>query len=215
VVEEGWSRNVLTTMIKGKLHERVGAAPATFEKTVPLEQQESIRQAVRDPYILDWIGGTPQRERDLEDQLAATITRFLQELGTGFAFVGRQYCLLVDGEEFFVDLLFYNFRLRRFFVVELKTGAFAPEHAGKLGFYVNVVDDQMRDPQHDLPTIGLLLVARRNDRVVELTLRTMSSPLAVSIYDVGELPADVQTVLPSEEDLAGVLNGSWTDDADG
>jgi predicted nuclease of restriction endonuclease-like (RecB) superfamily len=75
-------------MIKGKLHERVGAAPATFEKTVPLEQQESIRQAARDPYILDWIGGTPQRERDLEDQLAATITRFLQELGTGFAFVG-------------------------------------------------------------------------------------------------------------------------------
>jgi predicted nuclease of restriction endonuclease-like (RecB) superfamily len=194
VVEEGWSRNVLTNMIKGKLHQRVGTAPATFERTVPLEQQESIRQAVRDPYILDWISDAPQRERELEDQLASTVARFLQELGTGFAFVGRQHCLLVDGEEFFV--------------IELKSGTFAPEHAGKLSFYVNVVDDQMRDPQHDLPTIGLLLVARRNDQVVELALRTISSPLAVSPYDIGELPADVREALPSEEDLAGLLNQS-------
>jgi hypothetical protein len=165
------------------------------------------RKDTSDLAVLNHSPGLPEGY-ELEDQLASTITRFLQELGTGFAFVGRQYCLLVGGDEFFVDLLFYNFRLRRFFVIELKTGAFAPEHAGKLSFYVNVVDDQMRDQQHDLPTIGLLLVARRNDQVVELALRTISSPLAVSTYDIGELPADVREALPSEEDLARLLNQS-------
>jgi predicted nuclease of restriction endonuclease-like (RecB) superfamily len=189
-----------------------GVAPTTFGETVPLEQREAVQQMVRDPYVIDWIGGAPKHERDLEDRLVAHIANFLQELGTGFAFVGRQYCLLVDGEEFFCDLLFYNFRLRRFVVIELKIGKFAPEAAGKLTFYVNVVDQQLRDPAHDEPTIGILLVAQRSDAVVDLTLKTMCSPLAVSTYDYGTLPAEVRAALPTQDQLAHTVADVLTDE---
>jgi predicted nuclease of restriction endonuclease-like (RecB) superfamily len=214
VIEQGWSRSVLINMIKGRLHERAGAAPTTFERTVPLEQREAVQQAVRDPYILDWVGGHAH-ERDLEDRLCAHIVRFLQELGSGFAFMGRQYCLIVGGEEFFVDLLFYNVRLRRYFVIELKATGFTPEHAGKLGFYINVVDAQLRDPDHDEPTIGVLLVAKRNAHVVEFSLDAMSSPLAVGTYDSGGLPPEVRAALPSEDDFATALSGVLDDPGDG
>ncbi|MCO6007583.1 PDDEXK nuclease domain-containing protein [Actinoallomurus purpureus] len=212
VVEEGWSRNILINMIKARVHERVGAGPTTFAETVPLEQREAVQQMVRDPYIIDWIGDAPKHERDLEDRLVAHIANFLQELGTGFAFVGRQYCLLVDGDEFFCDLLFYNFRLRRFVVIELKIGKFLPEAAGKLTFYVNAIDQQLRDPVHDEPTIGILLVAQRNDAVVDLTLKTMCSPLAVSTYEYGALPAEVRAALPTEAQLAHTVADALADE---
>lgn len=207
VAQEGWSRGFLIDRIKARLHERVGAAPTTFADTVPIEEQDSVRDLARDPWILDFLDEEAKRsERELEARILANITRFLQELGEGFAFMGRQYCLLVDGHEFFVDLLFYNVKLRRFIVIELKTGGFLPEHAGKLNFYLNVVDAQLRDPEHDRPSIGIMLVAERNDVMVEFSLNRIGSPLAVGTYDYTALPPDVQATLPSEEQLAGAMS---------
>jgi predicted nuclease of restriction endonuclease-like (RecB) superfamily len=207
VIEGGWSRGVLTTMIKTQLHLREGAAPSSFPQTVPIEEREAIRGMVRDPYVIDWIGGQPQHERDLEDRLCARIVQFLQELGQGFAFVGRQYMLLVNGNEFFVDLLFYHLKLRRYVVIELKTAGFIPEHVGKLSFYVNVVNAYLRDEEIDQPTIGILLVAARDDVVVEFSLQTTSSPIAVSNWSA--LPPEVKAVLPSQEDFTRTLSAAF------
>jgi predicted nuclease of restriction endonuclease-like (RecB) superfamily len=206
VAEEGWSRGFLIDRIKARLHERVGVAPTTFARTIPIEEQESVQHLAKDPWLLDFLDGNEEHtERELEARILANITRFLQELGEGFAFMGRQYCLLVDGQEFFVDLLFYNVKLRRFIVIELKVGKFLPEHVGKLNFYLSVIDDQLRDPEHDRPTIGILLVAERSDVVVEFSLNRVDSPLAVGGYDYGTLPPDVRAALPSKDQLAGAM----------
>ncbi|NEE03015.1 PDDEXK nuclease domain-containing protein [Phytoactinopolyspora halotolerans] len=208
--EEGWSRSVLVHQIKSRLHERVGVAPNTFERTVPLEERESVQRLVRDPYMLEFLEGDEGlKERDLEGRLLIHVARFLQELGVGFAFMGSQYCLLVGGEEFFVDLLFYHMGMRRFIVIELKVGKFKPEHAGKLAFYVNVIDRQLRKPEYDAPTLGILLVASRNDVVVEYALDTVDSPVAVSTWSA--LPADVREQLPSAEQLAVTISSAFDD----
>ncbi|HEX6467472.1 MAG TPA: PDDEXK nuclease domain-containing protein [Streptosporangiaceae bacterium] len=210
---EGWSRSILLHHIKLRLHERVGIAPTTFDRSVPPEQREAVAGLTRDPYVFDFLNSDEAtHERDLESRLLAHIARFLHELGAGFAFVGRQHCLIVGGEEFFVDLLFYHLRLRRYVVIELKVKGFAPEHVGKLSFYVNVVDGQLRDPTHDQPTIGILLVAERNDVVVEYALQTANSPLAVSRYDYGALPPDVRASLPSADELTDTISSALHDE---
>jgi len=212
VVDEGWSRNVLLHHVRHRLHERVGTAPNTFNRTVPPEEQEAVHELVRDPYVLDFVDGSEvPKERDLEQKLITHIAHFLQELGAGFAFMGRQHCLLVGGEEFFVDLLFYHVGLRRYVVIELKVGKFMPEHAGKLAFYVNVVDRQLRKPEHDDPTIGILLVAGRNDVVVEFALETVGSPVAVSTWSA--LPTEVRSMLPSAEELSATVTSALDSDS--
>ena len=145
-------------------------------------------------------------ERELEDALIARLTHFLTELGAGFAFVGRQHRLVVAGKDYFVDLLFFHLGLRRFVVFELKAGRAEPVHLDKLNFYVNVVDDQLRRPEHgDGSTIGILLAANRDDVVVNYALRGIEAPLAVSTYTTSGTARGAPPALPSADDLAGVV----------
>jgi predicted nuclease of restriction endonuclease-like (RecB) superfamily len=199
-VAQGWTRAVLETMIASRLHERERATLTTFDRTIPERDRESVQQLVKDPYVLDFLeSGTAVPERDLRKALVTNLLRLLQELGSGFAFLGTEIRLEVGGDEFFIDLLFYHVRLHRYVVFELKVGAFQPEYVGKLNFYVQVVDGEMRDLDRDEPTIGILLVVNRNDVVVEYALRGLATPLAVST--VRALPDEIRHELPSAQEL--------------
>ncbi|MFC1443810.1 PDDEXK nuclease domain-containing protein [Streptacidiphilus sp. N1-10] len=205
-VQHGWSRAMLQHWITSGLHLSQGAAQTNFATTVIPEQSDAVRELVKDPYRLEFLGlDGDHAERDFEDALVARLIEFLTELGVGFSFVGRQYRVLVGGEEFRIDLLFYHCKLHRYVVFELKTRTARPEHVGKLGFYVAVVDDPVRDKERDDETIGILLSAGRNHAAVEYALQNHNRPLAVSSY-VG-LPRQVRELLPSSEDLARVAQG--------
>ena len=203
-VQHGWSRSVLSHMISGQLHLRQGAALTNFDTTVP-EGSDLLRELTRDPYLLDFTRlGADHAERDLEEALVEHVVRFLQELGVGFAFVGRQYPLRVGAQEFRMDLLFYHLRLHRYVVIELKTVPATPAHLGQLSFYTAVVDDKVRDPERDDATLGILIAADRDNDVVQYSLRGSNQPMAVSTY--ATLPPEMRALLPTEEDLARVAH---------
>jgi predicted nuclease of restriction endonuclease-like (RecB) superfamily len=201
--QEGWTRGALQSMIASRLHERVRPALTNFDRSLPDADRDAVREIVKDPYILDFLASDPVRERDLSKALTDNLARFLRELGTGFAFVGAEVPLRSGDREFFLDLLFYHCRLHRYVVFELKLGRFEPEYAGKLNFYVQLVDDHLRDQTHDDPTLGMLLVVGRDDITVEVALRGISTPLAVTEWR--RLPAKVRQALPSAEDLTETM----------
>jgi len=205
-VEHGWSRSVLTMQLDSRLHERTGKAITNFERTLPKPQSDLAREMLKDPYQLDFLQLREDvEERILEDQLVTHITKFLLELGQGFAFVGRQVRLDVDGQEFYVDLLFYHLRLRCFVVIDLKIEEFQPEHAGKMDFYLSAVDDQFRHAD-DQPTIGLILCRKKSRVIVEYTLRRSTSPLGVSSYQLTRaLPPSLKSALPTVEEIEAEL----------
>jgi len=184
VVEHGWSRNVLVMQIESHAMERAGRAVTNFEARLPRPQSDLARETLKDPYRFDFLGLTTDAQvRQVEDALTHHITRFLLELGAGFAFVGRQVHMEVGGQDFYADLLFYHLKLRCYVVGELKTGAFEPEHAGKLNFYLSAVDTIMKTEQ-DAPSIGLLLCKTRNKVVAEYALRGMEKPIGVAEYQL-------------------------------
>jgi predicted nuclease of restriction endonuclease-like (RecB) superfamily len=205
-IEHGWSRNVLVLQIEAKAMKRSGAALTNFKARLPEPHSDLARESLKDPYRLDFLGlGDDAQERVVEAALVQHITKFLLELGAGFAFVGRQRVLDVSGDEFFIDLLFYHLRLRRYVVVELKAGKFKPEHLGQLGFYCTAIDAQVKAPD-DEPTIGLLLCKTKNELVAEYALRTTAVPLGIADYQLVEsLPKELDASLPSiariEEEL--------------
>ena len=201
--QDGWTRGVLQSMIASRLHERVQPALTNFDRSLPETDRDAVREIVKDRYILDFLVSDPVRERDLSKALTDNLARFLRELGTGFAFVGAEVPLRCGDREFFLDLLFYHCRLHRYVVFELKLGRFEPEYAGKLNFYVQLVDDHLRDQTHDDPTLGMLLVVGRDDVSVEVALRGISTPLAVTEWR--RLPAKVRQALPSAEDLTETM----------
>jgi hypothetical protein len=164
------------------------------------------KEVLKDPYLFDFLGlGDEAHERDIENALMRHITRFLLELGAGFAFVGRQYRLEVGGDEFFIDLLFYHTRLKCYVVVELKGVAFKPEHAGQLNFYLSAVDSQIKTAD-DQPTIGLLLCKTKNRLVAEYALSGINKPIGVADYQlVRALPEPLDTSLPSIEEIEAEL----------
>jgi predicted nuclease of restriction endonuclease-like (RecB) superfamily len=144
-LEHGWSRNVLLMQIETDARARTGSAVTNFDERLPPPQSDLARGALKDPYIFDFLGlAEDAQERDVEQALTRHITRFLLELGAGFAFVGRQYRVEVGGDEFFIDLLFYHLKLRCYVVVELKTTPFKPEYAGQLNFYLSAIDEQLK-----------------------------------------------------------------------
>ena len=198
----GWSRAVLTHQIESGLWQRKGQAISNFASTLPAPQSELAAQVLKDPYIFDFLSLTPEHtERELERALLDHITQFLLELGTGFAYIGRQVPLQVGEREFFPDLLFYHTRLHCYVVVELKTVDFEPEFAGKLNFYLKAVDEQMRGAG-DAPTIGLLLCKSKDRLVAEYALSDMHKPLGVASYQLAhELPQALRDKLPSIEAL--------------
>ena len=203
-IENGWSRNVLVHQIESGLHERqeIVKKISNFEKLLPASQSELAKQTMKDPYVFDFIPFKEDMiERDIENALVKDITALLLELGTGFAFIGNQYHLNVGGDDFYIDLMFYNLNLRCYVVIELKTGDFKPEYAGQLNFYLSAVDGQLKR-KDDNPTIGLLLCKSKNNLVAEYSLKDMSKPMGVSEYKVGNvLPKDLSEQLPSIEDI--------------
>ena len=203
-VENGWSRNVLVHQIESNLYARQATADkiSNFENRLPSPQSELATQMMKDPYIFDFIPfKVDMRERDIENAMVAEVTKLLLELGAGFAFLGNQYHLNVGGEDFYLDLLFYNLKLRCYVVIELKTGDFKPEYAGKLNFYLTAVDNILKTEQ-DAPTIGLLLCKGKNDLIAEYALRDINKPIGVSEYRItDEIPEKFRQQLPSIEDI--------------
>ncbi len=207
-IEHNWSRNVLVMQIETRLLERNGSAVTNFEASLPSPQSDLARESLKDPYRFDFLGLTEEaQEREVEHALVKHVTEFLLELGAGFAFVGRQVLLDVGGDEFFIDLLFYHLKLRCYVVIELKGGKFKPEHLGQLGFYLTAVDRQVKS-EHDNPTIGLLLCKSKNKVVAEYALSDKSQPMGIAEYKLLEsLPAELQTSLPSIEQIENELGG--------
>ncbi|MCL1622578.1 PDDEXK nuclease domain-containing protein [Ralstonia pseudosolanacearum] len=205
-VEHGWSRNVLAMQIQTRLHARQGGAVTNFPDRLPPAQSDLARDTFKDPYLFDFLGlSEDAQERDIEHALTQHITRFLLELGAGFAFVGRQHRLEVGGDEFFIDLLFYHLKLRCYVVVELKATQFKPEYAGQLNFYLSAVDAQLKS-EADQPTIGLLLCRENNRLVAEYALRGMAKPMSVAEYQLlREIPASLTSNLPSIEQIEAEL----------
>ena len=205
-IANGWSRDTLGMMLKSGLHTRQGQATTNFARRLPEPQSDLARQSLKDPYIFDFLTlARPFTERELETGLIAHIEKFLLELGTGFAFVGRQYRLEVSGQDFFLDLLFYHLRMRCFVVVDLKKGEFKPEYAGKMNFYCSAVDDLLRHPD-DQPTIGLILCQAKDRVIAEYALRDMHKPIGISEFELTRaLPETLKSSLPTIEDIENEL----------
>ena len=204
--ENGWSRNVLMNMMETDLYHAKGRAVTNFAAKLPEPESDLVQQTLKDPYCFDFIALRERySERELEDALVDNIARFLLELGNGFAFVGRQYRLEVEGNEYFIDLLFYHLKLRRFVVIELKTGELNPQDIGQLGFYVQTVNEQMRHPG-DGDAIGLLICKRKKRLVAEYALKSSSQLMGVSEYKLTKLlPRDFKASLPSVKDIDAQL----------
>ena len=203
----GISRSVLVHQIESNLYEREGKAITNFENTLPPIQSDLAKEITKDPYNFDFITLTNDyQEKELEDALTQNITNFLLELGSGFAFVGRQYKLIVGGDEFKIDLLFYHIKLKCYVVVELKATSFKPEHAGKLSFYTSAIDGELKSSD-DNPTIGILICKSKNDTVVEYALRDINKPLGISEYQLTEiLPKEYKSSLPSIKEIEAKLD---------
>jgi len=201
-LENGWSRDVMVHQIEWKLHERQGKAITNFSKNLPAPQSDMAQQTLKDPYILDFLNLQKDIiERELEDAIVKHITKFLLELGKGFAFVGRQYYLEVGGDEFFIDLLFYHLELRCYVAIDLKMGKFKPEYAGKMNFYLSVLDDTVKK-DYDNPSIGIILCKSKNDVMAEYALKSINKPIGISEYELTKaIPQDLQSKLPTIEDL--------------
>ena len=207
-IENGWSRNILVHQIASKLHQRIGQAQTNFARTLPSPQSELAQEVLKDPYTFDFLSlGEAAQERDLERALLAHLRAFLLELGLGFAFVGSQYHLVVGGQDFYLDMLFYHFRLRCFVVFDLKIGEFQPEYAGKMNFYLSALDEMLAGEQ-DQPSIGVILCRDKNRVIVEYALRDLSKPIGVSAYQLTQLlPEFLKRSLPSIEELEAELTG--------
>lgn len=203
-IENGWSHSVLIHQIESGLYERQAIAEkiSNFENRLASPQSELAVQTMKDPYIFDFIPFKEDMvERDIEQALVKDITKLLLELGTGFAFLGNQYHLNVGGDDFYIDLLFYNLNLRCYIVIELKTGEFKPEYAGQLNFYLSAVDGMLKK-DNDNSSIGLLLCKSKNALVAEYALKDMSKPIGVSEYKItNSLPEGLSRQLPSVEDI--------------
>ncbi len=206
-VAQGWSRTTLALHIKNRLQQRQGGAVSNFQARLPASDSALAHDTLKDPYLFDFLGlGDEAQEREIENGLIRHITRFLLELGAGFAFVGRQFRLEVAGDEFFIDLLFYHTRLKCYVVVELKATAFKPEHAGQLNFYLSAVDAQLKAAD-DKPTIGLLLCKQQNRLVAEYALQGMTQPIGVAEYQLlRDLPASLGHTLPSIAEIEAELS---------
>lgn len=203
-VEMGWSRNVLLYQIETQAHKRHKLAPKqhNFHDTLPAALAEQADQALKDVYALDFLGMTkPVVERELERRLICQIRDVLLEFGNGFAFMGNQYPVKLDSEEYFIDLLFYQRKLKCLVAIELKSGKFKPEYAGKMNFYLNLLNDFVREPEEN-PSIGIILCGDRNRMEVEYSLKGISKPMGVAEYALTrKLPAELVDKLPKPEEL--------------
>jgi predicted nuclease of restriction endonuclease-like (RecB) superfamily len=201
-IEDGWSRNVLSFQIKSNLYARDGKSINNFQSTLPSPQSDLAASIIKDPYNLEFLDIRGKfHERELEENLIDHIRKFLLELGQGFAFVGNQYHVELEGEDYYMDLVFYHIKLKCYVVIELKTGKFKPEYAGKLNFYLNLMDRQIKDDS-DNPTIGLILCEEKKGITVEYAIEGINKPMGVSQFKLTEqLPEQLKQYLPTPEEL--------------
>jgi len=205
-IANNWSRSILEMQIESKLHERQGKAITNFEYTLPKPQSDLARQLLKDPYNFDFLTLEKDvQELELERKLVGNITRFLLELGKGFAYMGRQYPLKVGTKEYRLDLLFYHVRLKCYVVVELKTVAFEPEFVGKLNFYLSAIDGVVKDDS-DQSTIGILLCKTKDNLNVEFALKDINKPIGVSEFSFQELPWEIQREIPTVAEFEAQLS---------
>ena len=207
-IQNNWSRSVLTHHIESDLFKREGKAVTNFEATLPAPQSDLAREILKDPYNFDFLTLTEKHnEKELENALVNHVTKFLLELGAGFSYIGRQYNLEINGDEFFIDLLFYHVKLHCYVVVELKSVKFKPEFAGKLNFYISAVDGILKS-ERDNPTVGILICKSKNNTVVEYALKDVHKPIGVSEYIITKnLPDEFKSSLPSIEEIEAELSG--------
>lgn len=206
VIANGWDRDTLEIQIGNGLYQKVGKAITNFDKTLPENQSKLAKERLKDPYNFDFLGLEDDAlEKAVEDELVKHITKFLLELGKGFAFMGRQYKIEISETDYFIDLLFYHVELRCYVVIELKAGKFKPEHAGKLNFYLSAVDTQIKRGS-DNQTIGILLCKKKDKIEAEYALRDLNKPMGISEYRLTELiPDKIKSKLPSIEELENQL----------
>ena len=204
-VQNGWSRPVIIHQIASKLYERQALLEnktTNFDETLPAPNNEQVKELLKSPYIFDFITTDKDlKELDIERELTKNITKLLLELGSGFAFLGRQYHIEIENEDYYIDLLFYNLKVRSYVVVELKTTEFRPEYAGKLNFYLSAVDKYIKD-EKDNPTFGILLCTDKKKVTAELALKDINKPIGISEYKIlSEIPAFLESTLPSIETI--------------
>lgn len=206
VVEEGWSRNVLKSFIDTDLHLRQGKALTSFSRLLPAPDSDLAQELTKDPYIFDFTEmAEPYKERELKKALMANISRFLLELGSGFAYVGEEYRLKVGHTEQFIDLLFYNVKLHAYCVIEVKTGTFGPGDIGQLGTYMTAVNHILKTEQ-DYPTIGLLICKDKDNVLAQYALESSTQPIGVAEFQLTKfVPDEFKSSLPSIEDIESEL----------
>lgn len=205
-LENGWSRNVLLNFMDTNLYERQGKAVSNFKAALPAPQSDLAQEMTKDPYTFDFLALTEgYREKELKDALETNIRNFLLELGTGFAYMGREYRIVIGQTEKFIDMLFYNLNLRCYVVVEVKTGRFESEYIGQLGTYVSAVNHLLKK-DIDNPTLGLLICKSKDNVLAQYALESSSQPIGVSEYELSQLyPVDFRSSLPSIEDIENEL----------
>jgi len=205
-IANGWNRETLSSQVKSDLYRRQGKAITNFEQLLPSVTSDLANQILKDPYNFDFLTLTENyKERELETALVDNITKFLLELGNGFAYVGKQVPLQVANQEYFLDLLFYHLKLRAYVVIELKATDFIPEYAGKLSFYLSAANDLLKHPS-DNPTIGILICKSKNKIIVEYALKNINQPIGVSEYELTKLfPDEYKSSLPTIEEIENEL----------
>ncbi|MBI4648365.1 MAG: DUF1016 domain-containing protein [Bacteroidia bacterium] len=209
-LQNGWSKSVLTMQIGSDLYFRQGKVISNFKEILPSSDSDLVRETFKNPYLFDFLMlGEEAKEREVERALIQYLKKFMLELGRGFAYVGNQFNIEVQDDEYFLDLLFYNFHLHRFVVFELKIGEFKPEYAGKLNFYINTVNEQIKN-EKDEGTIGILLCKTPNQLVVKYSLQGIKTPIGVSEYQIRKgLPKNLKSVLPSIEELEAEIENEY------
>jgi predicted nuclease of restriction endonuclease-like (RecB) superfamily len=208
-IKNNWSKDTLAINIKSNLYQRDTKGINNFKNTLPLPLSDLANQTIKDPYVFDFLTfDKPYIERDIENKLIDNITKFLLELGRGFAYVGKQYHLEIAGVDRYIDLLFYHIELKCYVVIELKNKKFIPEYAGKLNFYISAVDTILKK-ENDNPTIGILLCRDKNNIEVEFSLRDIKKPMGVSEFELTEIiPQELKSSLPSIEEIEQALEES-------
>lgn len=200
----GWSRDSLVHQIEAGLYKRqaLGQKTTNFKHSLPPGQSELAQHVIKDPYIFDFLDlNARSKEKELEEGLTAHITRFLLELGRGFAFIGRQYHLEVAGQDFYIDLLFYHVELRCYVAVELKIGDFKPEYAGQINFYLSAIDKHLKH-KDDNPSIGIIICKTKNRIIAEYALSDLNKPIGVSEYRLSKhIPDRLKKGLPSSDQI--------------
>lgn len=208
-IKNGWSRNVLVMWIESELHKRKGKAVNNFALTLPEPHSDLALESLKDPYCLDFLTLSAEaHEKEIEQGLIDHLQKFLLELGQGFAFIARQYHLEIGGEDSYIDLLFYHFKLKCFIVIELKAGPFKATDAGQVNFYLTAVDRLLKQPE-DNPTIGIILFKEKNKITAEYALSNLKSPIGVSSYTVNlveKLPKELKGKLPTIEEIEKELS---------